>query len=103
VRESGGGLPGVRAIGLELPDQQIVQLSANIHDPFDVPAQRLVEAVEQEAGRRGATVSGAELVGLAPSAALDGLDPGLLRNFDPEQHILERRIAGNGKIQTEDT
>lgn len=101
VREAGGGLPGVRAIGLELSEQDIVQVSTNVHDPFGVPLQRLVEAVRLEAVARGATISAAELVGLAPAAALEGFEVGLLRNFDPELHVLEGRIAGDGKIDKE--
>jgi glutamate formiminotransferase/glutamate formiminotransferase/formiminotetrahydrofolate cyclodeaminase len=103
VREAGGGLPGVRAIGLELTGQQTVQVSANIHDPFEVPLQRLVEAVRREGEPRGAAVSAAELVGLAPAAALDGLELDLLRDFDPRLHVLEERIPNDGQIKTEIT
>jgi glutamate formiminotransferase len=60
VREE---LPGVRALGLVLPSQGIVQVSTNVEGPA-TPAD-VVAAV-----RRHARVSGAELVGLAPAAAL---------------------------------
>lgn len=98
LRESGGGLPGVRAIGLELPERGIVQVSTNIHDPLRVPLREVVAAVQAGARKREADVSGAELVGLAPAAALDGLEPGLLRDFDPHKHVLEARIGTHGRV-----
>ncbi|MGI8595649.1 MAG: glutamate formimidoyltransferase [Solirubrobacteraceae bacterium] len=68
VREGGSdGLPGVRAIGLALAEQGIVQVSTNVEDHERVPLAAVVEAVA-----RHARVAGAELVGLAPQRALDG-------------------------------
>jgi glutamate formiminotransferase / 5-formyltetrahydrofolate cyclo-ligase len=64
---SASGLPGVRAIGLELVHQRIVQVSTNVEDPLAVPLAAVVRAVA-----RHARVAGAELVGLAPRAALEG-------------------------------
>jgi glutamate formiminotransferase len=94
VREEGGGLPGVRAIGVRLERQGVVQLSANVHDPFAVPLGKLVDAVKQEARRDGVNVVSAELVGLAPAAALEGFPPDVpLRGFDERRHVLEGRLA----------
>jgi glutamate formiminotransferase / 5-formyltetrahydrofolate cyclo-ligase len=68
IREGGPeALPGVRAIGLELRSQGIVQVSTNIEDHTRTTAADVVEAV-----RRHAPVAAAELVALAPRAALDG-------------------------------
>jgi glutamate formiminotransferase len=68
IREGGPeALPGVRAIGLELPSQGIVQVSTNIEDHTRTTAADVVEAV-----RRHAPVTAAELVALAPRAALEG-------------------------------
>jgi glutamate formiminotransferase len=67
IRESGGGLPGVRAIGLPLPRRGRVQVSTNVHDPIAVPLAEVVAAV-----RARATVAAAEIVGLVPEAALSG-------------------------------
>jgi glutamate formiminotransferase / 5-formyltetrahydrofolate cyclo-ligase len=68
VRETGGaGLPGVRAIGLRLDEQDVVQVSTNVEDHERVPLAELVAAV-----RAHAPVSAAELVGLAPAAAFAG-------------------------------
>ena len=93
VREQGGGLPGVRAIGVRLERQEAVHISTNVHDPFEVPLRRLVERVRVEAERDGVTVEGAELVGLAPREALEGFPKDVpLRGFDPGRHLLENRL-----------
>ncbi len=69
VREGGAeGLPGVRAIGLELAHRDgVAQVSTNVEDHHAVPLAALLEAVA-----RHAPVARAELVGLAPQAAFDG-------------------------------
>jgi glutamate formiminotransferase / 5-formyltetrahydrofolate cyclo-ligase len=85
LRESGGGLPGVRALGLYLPDRGRAQVSTNVHDHRAVPLREIVARV-----RASAEVAEAELVGLAPRAAFDGFPEDVpLRGFDPERHILE--------------
>jgi len=74
VRERGGGLHGVRALGLDLPTAGIVQVSMNIEDwPF-APPYRIVERIQSEAAARGAEVAGYEVVGLIPAGAAVGLD-----------------------------
>ena len=93
VRERDGGLPGVRAIGVELGTRGVVQVSTNVHDPFAVPLAAVVEAVRAAAGPRGASVAAAELVGLAPAAALDGFPADVeLRGFDERRHVLDNRM-----------
>jgi glutamate formiminotransferase/glutamate formiminotransferase/formiminotetrahydrofolate cyclodeaminase len=69
VREGGPrGLPGVRALGLELAARdRVAQVSCNVEDHRAVPLATLLEAVE-----RDASVTEAELVGLAPRAAFAG-------------------------------
>jgi glutamate formiminotransferase/glutamate formiminotransferase/formiminotetrahydrofolate cyclodeaminase len=88
LREAGGGLPGVRAIGLLLERSGRAQVSMNIHDHRAAP---LAEIVARIAAR--APVAEAELVGLAPAAALVGFPAEIpLRNrrtiedaLDPSQ------------------
>ena len=94
VRERGGGFRGVRALGLELPRAEVVQVSMNIEDWEATPLHDVVARIEAEAARRGAAVSGAELVGLMPAGAavaaakstlrIDGLD---------ESRVLELRLG----------
>ena len=69
VRESGGGFPGVRALGLELPRAGLVQVSMNVEDWEAAALHGIVARVEEEAHARGAEVVGSELVGLMPAGA----------------------------------
>jgi glutamate formiminotransferase len=81
IREGGEeGLPGVRALGLQLGD--LVQVSTNIEDHTRVTAADVVAAVA-----RHTRVQGAELVGLAPAVALEGLDVPLRNRRTLEDHI----------------
>ncbi len=92
LRESGGGLRGVRAIGLPLSSGR-TQISTNVHDPLTVPLAEVVERVRVLAERLGARPLEAELIGLIPEAALAAYPEDVpIRGFDPEQHVIERRI-----------
>jgi glutamate formiminotransferase len=96
VRERGGGLPGVRAIGVKLEQQSSVEVSTNVHDPFQVPLKLLAEVVRREAENDGVKVVAGRLVGLAPAAALDGFPADLpLPDFDEKRHLLENRLGSN--------
>jgi len=93
LRESGNGLPGVRAIGLLLSSGR-AQISTNVHDPLAVPLGTVVERVRELAAPLGARPLEAELVGLVPAAALAGYPGDVpMRGFDPERHLIERRLA----------
>jgi glutamate formiminotransferase / 5-formyltetrahydrofolate cyclo-ligase len=92
LRESGGGLHGVRAIGLPLSSGR-TQISTNVHDPFAVPLGSVVERVRALAAPLGARPVEAELIGLVPEAALGAYPEEVpIRGFDPERHVIERRI-----------
>ncbi len=92
LRESGGGLAGVRAIGLVLGSGR-GQVSTNVHDPFAVPLGTVVERVRELAAPLGARPVEAELVGLIPAAALAGYPADVpMRGFDPALHVVERRL-----------
>jgi glutamate formiminotransferase/glutamate formiminotransferase/formiminotetrahydrofolate cyclodeaminase len=94
VRESSGGLPAVKALGLWLAHRGICQVSMNLTDYTVTPVQTAFEAVRAAARARGVEVLESELIGLIPAAALNATSAGalLLRDFD-ESQILERRIA----------
>ena len=88
LRESGGGPPGVRAIGLALPARGRTQVSFNVHDHRAAPLRDLVEAVREDA-----PIAEAELVGLAPRAAFEGFPADIpLRGFDPDRHLIEAAL-----------
>lgn len=93
LRESGGGLPGVRAIGLPLSGGR-AQVSTNVHDPVRTPLGEVVEEVRRLAAPLGARPVAAELIGLIPTAALAGYPEDVpIRGFDPDRHTIERRLA----------
>jgi len=92
LRESGGGLPGVRAIGLPLSRGR-TQVSTNVHDPFAVPLKQIVERVRALSGPLGARPVEAEIVGLVPRAALAGFPSDLpIRDFDAAEGTIEARL-----------
>jgi glutamate formiminotransferase len=78
VREDGGGLPGLRALGLYLPEAGMAQVSMNIENYPRASPARVIDAVRGEAARLGVTVGATELVGLVPTAALRGASPAAL-------------------------
>jgi glutamate formiminotransferase len=92
LRESGGGLPGVRAIGLALSSGR-TQVSTNVHDPFAVTLTAVVARVRELAAALGARPVEAEIVGLVPAAALAGFPGDVpIRAFDPAAQTIEARL-----------
>jgi glutamate formiminotransferase len=109
-REGGPeGLPGVRAIGVTLHSKRpldgpggepgrggvqpsresVAQVSMNVERPLEVPLRAVVEAV-----RAHTEVARAELVGLAPRAALEGFPSDLpIPGFDPGVHVIENALG----------
>jgi glutamate formiminotransferase len=96
VRESGGGFPGVRALGLDLPRAGVVQVSMNVEDWEAVALSEIVTRIEAEALARGAEAIGSELVGLMPAGAAAAAAGAALRidGFDAS-HVLELRLLAD--------
>ena len=93
LREAGGGLPGVRAMGLMLSSGR-AQVSTNVHDPLTTTLGAVVEAVRRLAAPLGARPVEAELVGLIPAAALVDYPADVpIRGFDPDASR-DRAAAG---------
>jgi glutamate formiminotransferase len=93
LRESGGGLPGVRAIGLALSSGR-TQVSTNVHDPLAVPLGEVVERVRALAQPLGARPLEAEVVGLVPKATLAGYPADVpIRDFDAAKQTIEARLS----------
>jgi glutamate formiminotransferase/glutamate formiminotransferase/formiminotetrahydrofolate cyclodeaminase len=93
VRESGGGFPGVRALGLDLPAAGHAQVSMNVEDWEAARLHEIVLRIEAEAATRGAEVLGSELVGLMPAGAAAQAAGATLRleGFDVSR-VLELRL-----------
>lgn len=93
IREGGAhGLPGLRAIGLELAARGgVAQVSMNVEDHLALPLARVVEAV-----RAHAPVAEAEVIGLPPEAAFAGFPEDLpVRN----RRTLEAALAEHAPIR----
>jgi glutamate formiminotransferase / 5-formyltetrahydrofolate cyclo-ligase len=92
IREGGPeGLPGLRAIGVALRGGEAGQVSMNVERPSETPLRVVVEAV-----RALAPLACAELVGLAPAAALADFPEDLpMPGFDPSRHVIENVLAGS--------
>lgn len=94
IRESGGGLPDVKAIGLYLKERNLAQVSMNLTDYKITPPHLAYRKIEEETRRLETEIEGSEVIGLIPEEALIAASIDLLRlkGFKDDQ-ILEKRIA----------
>jgi glutamate formiminotransferase len=94
VRESGGGMPGVQAIGLYLAHSGRAQVSMNVLDLERSPVHEVFARVRSEAAERGVGVHGGELVGLVPASVLEAARAaGVMVPGVDETHVLERALS----------
>ena len=93
IRFIGGGLRYCKAMGVELKDRGITQVSINMTDYTRTALYRAFELVRVEARRYGVSIVGSEIIGLVPMEALiDTASYYLgLENFSMEQ-VLEARM-----------
>ncbi len=93
IREQSGGLKNVRALGFSIEGGRRAQVSMNLVDTEVTPIHRVLALVRDEAARRGAMISGCEMVGLVPEyALLDAAEHALqLEGFRRDQ-VLELRL-----------
>ena len=93
IRFIGGGLRYCKAMGVELKDRGITQVSINMTDYTRTALYRAFELVRVEARRYGVSIVGSEILGLVPMEALiDTASYYLgLENFSMEQ-VLEARM-----------
>jgi glutamate formiminotransferase len=93
VRHQNGGLRYVKALGFELKDRGIVQVSMNMVNYQGTPLFRAFELIKREAERFGVPVLSSEIVGLVPQEALNQVADFYLQfeGFN-ENQILEHRL-----------
>lgn len=92
IRASGGGLHGVKAMGVLVGGR--AQVSMNITDFRTTSMRQVHAAVRELASKYGALADEGELIGLIPQDAYDP-DADWIReipNFDPESKVLERKL-----------
>ena len=94
IRESSGGLPAVKSIGLPLESRGEVQVSINLVDFERTPLYVVFDAVKELCDRQGIELAGSELIGMIPAAALRSSEGHDLQwqNFRDEL-VLENRLA----------
>ena len=94
IRQSNGGLPGVKALGLLV--QGRAQVSMNLTDYKRTPIHRVVEMIRAEANRYGVGIHKSELIGLIPQDALWEAAAWYLQlhDFVPQQ-ILEQQLSSH--------
>lgn len=93
IRESSGGLPAVRALGIFLDDKKIAQVTMNLVNYKRTGLKTVFEAVKKEAEKLGTSVMESELIGLLPAEALKGVSPKeLLMNNFTDDMIIENRL-----------
>jgi len=93
VRASSGGLPDLKALGINLRGRGIVQVSMNFVNYERTNLHEAFEIVKHEAARYGVEIAGSEIVGLVPQAALNAAAAHFLQieNFSSSL-VLEDRI-----------
>jgi glutamate formiminotransferase len=95
VRERGGGLPGVRALGFELSSRRRAQVSLNVTDLEATGIEDACAEVARAARAEGTDVARIELVGLMPRAELEECSPAFRRRAGlGDEQTIEGRLEG---------
>jgi len=97
IRERGGGLPGVRALGLRLASVARAQVSMNLVAPEVTGIEVACRAARDRIEAAGGSVRRVELVGLVPASLLEPVSPEFLgwSGLGPNDTI-EARLATLG-------
>jgi len=101
IRESSGGLPGVKALGLFIAERNLAQVSMNLVDYRVTSPARVVEVIREKARALGTSVVDTELVGLVPRQALvqSAAEALSIRGFS-EEMVVEESIARKARSST---
>ncbi len=93
VREKDGGLKCVKAMGFDIKERGIVQVSMNLTNYLETPIFKAFEAVKAEAQKHGVNIIESEIVGMVPLQALSDTADFYLRleKFKSDQ-IIEARL-----------
>ena len=94
IRTSSGGFPCVKAMGMNIENRGVVQVSMNLTNFEETSMFTAFEAVREKAAVRGVEVLSSEIVGLVPQRALTDVSTRYLKleKFTPDQ-ILENKLA----------
>lgn len=108
IRESGGGIPGLRALGLELRARDAIQISMNLEDLDRTSPFHVFVTIEAKIREEGGRITGTEVIGLVPDtlvlpAAEDRLqlvesDSSRLLSPRLARHVSERASREAGEL-----
>jgi glutamate formiminotransferase len=70
IRERDGGFPYVKALGLEIKERGIVQVSMNLTNYLETPIHIVFDKIKTEAENAGVNVLESEVIGLLPIQAM---------------------------------
>jgi glutamate formiminotransferase / 5-formyltetrahydrofolate cyclo-ligase len=73
ARFKDGGFPCVRAMGVDLRDKGVVQVSMNLTNYQVTNIPTVYEFIKEEAGKKGVEVEESEIIGLIPLTVLEGI------------------------------
>jgi glutamate formiminotransferase/formiminotetrahydrofolate cyclodeaminase len=93
IRNRSGGYMYCKALGFEIKDRNMAQVSMNLVHYLKTPIYRVFNTIESEAQRWGTAVYSSEIVGLVPNQALINCAKHYLKleNFSKDQ-ILEEKL-----------
>ncbi len=95
IRFRDGGFRHAKALGFELKEEKLAQVSINMTNYLQTPLFRVFEAVRREAQRYGVTIKESEIVGLVPEKAL--IETAIyylqLNRFN-ENQVMEYHLSG---------
>ena len=94
IRNRSGGYMYCKALGFEIKDRNMAQVSMNLVNYLKTPIYRVFNTIESEARRWGTAVYSSEIVGLVPNQALINCAKHYLKleNFSKDQ-ILEEKLS----------
>ena len=100
IRFATGGFRYVKALGFEIKERGMVQVSMNLVNFKDSPIFRVFETIKREAERYSVPVISSEIVGLTPAEALFDVSDFYLKleNFKKEQ-VLEDKLMSFAEKQ----
>ena len=100
IRTRAGGLPAVKAMGVDLAHRRLAQVSMNLVDYRQTPIPEAFAFVKREAARLGVGIADSEIIGLVPAEALDGATEADLQldRFSLDQ-VLEKRLAAPAVVR----
>ncbi len=93
IRFKDGGFPHVRAMGVDLREKGMVQVSMNLTNYRVTNMSKVYEFIKEEALKKGVEIEGSEIIGLIPLGALEGVAQHYLKcqSFSVRQ-VIEQRI-----------